>query len=82
LIIERGENELIGRVNYNDNLIVDFAPTVLALENRMKALLFDFEEVNPDQIAFNHYYDVMPCLKNLTLSTSASLQNMRVSIPG
>jgi hypothetical protein len=58
LVIERGENTLSGRVNYNDNLIVDFASNVLELENQIKALLHDFEDVNPEQVEFIHYYDV------------------------
>ena len=58
LIIERGEHDLTGRVNYNNNLIVDDAPTVQALENQFKKLLFDFEEIDPESIEFEHAYDV------------------------
>lgn len=58
LIIERGEDQLSGRVLYKDNLIVDMAATVLQLENQLKQLLFDFEDVDPNAVQFNHLYDV------------------------
>jgi hypothetical protein len=58
LIIEKGESGIWGRVNYNDNLIVEEADTLDALERRFKILLKDFENVNPEFIAFDLKYDV------------------------
>ena len=58
LIIERGENELSGRVTYNDNLIVDMAPTVTELEVQIAKLLEDFEGIDQREVEFNHLYDV------------------------
>ncbi len=58
LVIERKENELWGRVTYNDNLITDTAPSVDELEAKIKKLLEDFEEVDPNTVEFNHSYDI------------------------
>lgn len=58
LVIERGNNDLFGRVTYNGNLIFDNASTVNDLENQIKALLKEFEDVDPDSVEFEHYYDV------------------------
>jgi len=59
LVIERGEDsKLSGRVNYNNNLIVDFADTTKELESKIKFLLHDFVGLEQDQIKFEHQYDV------------------------
>ena len=58
LIIEKGNNDLFGRVNHNDNLIVENAANVLELEHKLKQLLHEFEGIDPNHIVFEHYYDV------------------------
>jgi len=58
LIIERGEHDLAGRVTYNDSLIVDEADNVHDLEEKLKLLLFEFENVEPETIVFEYFYDV------------------------
>lgn len=59
LTIERGEDkQLWGRVEYNQNLITDFADSVFELETKMKELLWEFEELNPDSVQFEHLFDV------------------------
>ena len=58
LIIEKGEGGIWGRVNYNDNLIIEEAKTVDDLEVNMKQLLHDFEGVDVENIAFERRYDV------------------------
>ncbi len=58
LIIEKGESGIWGRVNYNDNLIIEQADTLDDLEMNLKILLKDFEEVDPKNIAFDLKYDV------------------------
>lgn len=59
LIIERGsDGELAGRVTYNDNLIIDQAGSVRELEDKLRQLLYDFEDVNPEAVDFTHLYDV------------------------
>jgi hypothetical protein len=58
LIIEKGEEGIWGRVNYNDNLIVEQADSLNDLELNLKKLLQDFEAVDPESITFDLKYDV------------------------
>ena len=58
LIIEKGETGLWGRVNYNDNLIIEEAGNLNDLELNMKGLLKDFEGLDPQTIVFDIRYDV------------------------
>jgi hypothetical protein len=58
LIIEKGETGLWGRVNYNDNLIVEEAGNLNDLELNMKGLLNDFEGIDPQNIVFDIRCDV------------------------
>ncbi|MET4081866.1 hypothetical protein ABIB40_001817 [Pedobacter sp. UYP30] len=58
MIVERGEDNLTGRVTINDNLIVENADNVNDLEEKLKLLLFEFENVKPESVEFEHLYDV------------------------
>jgi hypothetical protein len=58
MIVERGEDNLTGRVTYNDNLIIENAETVSDLEQKLKKLLFEFEDVDTDNVVFDYLYDV------------------------
>ena len=63
LIIERGEDsKLWGRVNFDDNLLTDYANNIPALERKMKKLLKDFHEVS--NVEFEHLYDVSVFFEN------------------
>jgi hypothetical protein len=54
LSVERGDQgELWGTVNYDDNLLVDNAPTIADLENQMRQLLMDFHDLQPEKVLFN-----------------------------
>ncbi len=58
LVIERGDGDLFGRINYDGNLIIDNAHTVAELENQIKIQLKEFDGIDPDRVEFEHYYDV------------------------
>jgi hypothetical protein len=58
LIIEKGEDGIWGRVNYNDNLIVEQASSLDDLESKLKVLLQNFENLEPENIVFDLRYDV------------------------
>ena len=59
LIIEKGaDKELWGRVSFDDNLIVDSAPSIETLEKKLKKLLHDFHDLAPSTIAFDLAYDL------------------------
>jgi hypothetical protein len=53
LIVEKGEEGIWGRVNYNDNLITEQADTLDDLKLKLKMLLQDFEDVAPESIVFD-----------------------------
>lgn len=63
LIIESAEGVLNGRVNYNDNLVVDSAKSLPELEGKIKILLHDFEDLEPSSVEFEHSYDVYALFK-------------------
>jgi hypothetical protein len=58
LIIEKGDGGVWGRVSYKDNLIVEQADNLEALEAQIKILLMDFEGVDQASVVFNVKYDV------------------------
>ncbi|MHA7128400.1 hypothetical protein [Algoriphagus namhaensis] len=59
LTIERGDSKMLwGRVEYNENLITDFAETIQELEQKIKQLLWEFEKVNPESVEFEHLFDI------------------------
>ena len=80
LTIERQDGkELWGRIEYNDNLITDFANTVDELESKIKALLWDFEELDPQCIKFIPQYDIYALFQKfdfLKISTVAEHAGM------
>jgi hypothetical protein len=59
LTIERGDDKTFwGRVEYKDNLITDQAESISELEKKIKNLLWDFEEVDPESVQFEHLFDI------------------------
>jgi len=80
LTIEKQDGkELWGRVEYNENLITDFADTIPELETKMKSLLKEFENLNPESIEFAHQYDIYSLFKGfdfLKISTVAKHAGM------
>ena len=59
LIIERSlDSEVWGRVNYDDNLIVESAKNINGLQKKMKKLLFDFHSLIQDEIEFELKFDI------------------------
>lgn len=80
LTIERQDGkELWGRVEYNDNLITDFADTVAELELKIKEILWDFEELSPESVEFTYQYDIYALFQKfdfLKISTVAEHAGM------
>ena len=59
LIIESAKDgELWGRVQYDDNLIIESASSVPELERKMKALLKDWHALDAKQVSFELQYDM------------------------
>ena len=58
LIIEKSKGELFGRVQYEDDLIIDSARNIEGLERKFKKLLHQFHNVDIKKIEFEHAYDI------------------------
>lgn len=59
LIIESAKDgEIWGRVKYDDNLIVENAKSIDALEKKMRKLLQIFHKLNPKEISFDISYEI------------------------
>ena len=58
LIVEGDDGSLWGRVEYDDNLIVEEAKTVEELQQNIRKLLFDFHNLDPDSYDFQIEYDL------------------------
>ncbi|MCF0043374.1 hypothetical protein [Dyadobacter fanqingshengii] len=58
LIVEGEEGSLWGRVEYEDNLIVDEADSIEQLQKQMKQLLLDFHDLDPKSYEFFIEYDL------------------------
>lgn len=64
LIVEKGDSGLWGRVNYNDNLIIETGVNVYELETKIKDILHELEDVDPKTIVFNTVYDMYSLFKD------------------
>lgn len=59
LIIENAKDGVFwGRVNFEDNLLVESAESLEQLQVKMKALLFDFHDIEVTNIDFEISYDL------------------------
>lgn len=59
LVVEKAKDGIVwGRVNYDDNLLVESAENLEQLQLQMKDLLFDFHELKKETIAFDVSYDL------------------------
>lgn len=59
LVIENAKaGEFWGRVLFEEDLLVDSAENVEELQNKMKLLLSDFHDLQPDSITFEISYDL------------------------
>ena len=65
LIIENAKDGLVwGRVMYDDNLLVESATNAEELQVKMKTLLNDFHDLEPDTISFEISYDLSAFFEN------------------
>jgi hypothetical protein len=59
LIIEKGtDNNVWGRVDFDDNLIVEEASSLPLLQRKIKNLLRDFHDLDPATVDFDLAYDL------------------------
>jgi len=83
LIIEKSEDGYLGRVTYEDDLIVVEEPSLSALESQMKKLLAKFHGVDSGNIRFQEKYDLSSLFEKfdyLKISTIAKIAGLNDSL--
>ena len=84
LIIENAKDgEVWGRVNYEDDLLVENANNTEQLQIKMKELLSDFHDLQPDAINFEISYDLSAFFENfayLKISEIAKYAGLNASL--
>lgn len=81
LIIEKSKDgKLWGRVEFDDNLLLDSANSVDSLERKMKKLLLKFHQINPSHIEFGLFYDLSALFTKINyLNASAVALKARIN---
>jgi hypothetical protein len=84
LIIENAKDgEVWGRVNYEDDLLIESAKNVEQLQIKMKELLADFHDLRPETINFEISYDLSAFFENfayLKISEIAKYAGLNASL--
>ena len=84
LIIEKGsDEELWGRVDYDDNLITGNAPTLELLQKKIRDVLHKFHGLDTNQAEFDFVYDLTAVFsekKYLNLSEVAQILGINRSL--
>jgi DNA-binding transcriptional regulator YdaS (Cro superfamily) len=81
LIIEKGtDKDLWGRVSFDDNLIVDSAPSIELLEKKMRKLLRDLHGLSPAKMQFEIVHDLTAVFSEKTyLNLSVVAQKLGIN---
>lgn len=81
LIIEKGaDKDLWGRVTFDDNLIVDSAPSLETLQKKIKKTLQDFHDLSPSKVEFEFAHDLTAVFSEKTyLNLSVVAQKLRIN---
>ena len=84
LIVENAKaGEVWGRVNYEDDLLVESAENVEQLQIKMKELLLDFHDLKPNTVNFEISYDLSAFFENfayLKISEIAKYAGLNASL--
>jgi hypothetical protein len=80
LILERGDGKLWGRALVNDNLIVDYANNLPALEKKLKKVLLDFEGLA--NIEFDYAYDLTVFFETFNFLNQSKIAEIAGINPG
>ena len=84
LIIENAKaGEVWGRVNYEDDLLIESAENVEQLQIKMKELLLNFHDLKPDTVNFEISYDLSAFFENfayLKISEIAKYAGLNASL--
>lgn len=80
LTIEKDKGKLWGRVTYKNNLITDYASSIVSLEKKMTKLLKDFHNVsNP---VFSYAYDLTVFFEEFDFLNQSKIAELAGINPG
>ena len=84
LILEKSSHNILwGRVKYKNNLLLEEAASIPALQKKMKKLLVDFHDLEADQIDFELAWDLTVFFEQkdfLNISGIAKMANINSSL--
>lgn len=80
LILEKQGEKIWGRVDLNDNLFVDSAGSILALEKKMRRALLDFEGLK--QVDFEYAYDLTMFFEQFSFLNQSKIAELAGINPG
>jgi hypothetical protein len=83
LIIEKADEGFFGRVQFEDDLLIENAVDVPTLEMRIKTLLKNFHDLDPAKIRFERQFDLSALFDNfyfLNVAAIAELSGMNITL--
>lgn len=80
LVLEKESGKLWGRVSYDDNLIVDSATTLQALEKKIRKLLKDFHQL--EDVTFEYFYDLTVFFEEFSFLNQSKIAELSGINPG
>ncbi len=80
LILEKEAGKLWGRVSHDDNLIVDSATTLQALEKKIRKLLKDYHQT--EDVTFEYAYDLTVFFEEFNFLNQSKIAELSGINPG
>lgn len=80
LVLEKDGGKLWGRVSYDNNLIVDSATNLQALEKKIRKLLKEFHEV--ETVEFDYAYDLTVFFEKFSFLNQSKIAELSGINPG
>lgn len=83
LIIERTDDRFVGRIEFDNNLIVADESSLEKLEDKVKEMLVSFHNMTTAEVRFKHSYDLSALFEKfsyLKISNVAELAGLNASL--
>lgn len=83
IILEKSGSSYLGRVTFQDNLIIESARTIEGLSVKVKKLLVNFHDIDANLIEFDFRYDLtvlFDAFNYLKISTVAQMAGINPSL--
>lgn len=80
LILEKQNEKLWGRVAINDNLVINAASNIPALEKKIRKVLLDFEGIR--EVEFDYRYDLTVFFEQFSFLNQSKIAELAGINPG